>query len=167
MTARLLDEVPATAHFPVRRSFPSLRAMRLTCLALLLVACSPMASARPHAADLRPWFQQDPGELGKASMSRAQRLRTYLPHIQPRMNVSQVMVLLGFPDGGYTRKGQWKWLDPREGILQYSAGSRLVRIYFDAQARVERIEENGVVIAKAPPSFFHRPLPRNVPWRRE
>ena len=151
--------------------------MRILCLVLAVVSVIPSASARTGGADIRDWLRTSYRDVILPSTTpakRAQRIQTFLPAVLPGMSVTQVLTLLGPPDVWRTRPhGRLGWVDPGNGILQYSAedasfkgGPRVVAIYFDAHARVDKIVENGVVILSAePPSPFERFARRVFPRR--
>ena len=150
----------------------------MTRLALTLIAITAFAlpaSARNHGSNLADWLPELPVKNVDSPAKRAERIREWLPDVKPGMSVTQVLVFLGIPDWGAAKKGgyQW-WLPPTKGVFRYSYSrsgrspgeDSVTLIHFDSDARVTRIETNGAVIAVAPPTFFHRPLPRGVFWRR-
>ena len=145
--------------------------MKAVLLAMFLVALMGSVHARPGRADVRPWMREELPE--HRSISRTQRVLTFLPSVRPDMSVTQVITLIGAPDHGITPKGKERWIEPRRGILQYtlaeSSGSkgleRKILIYLDSEGRVDKIIDNGVLVARKKSRFFYRPLPRGVPWR--
>ena len=148
--------------------------MRTICfvIAALATVCSSLAER--GQADLTAWLPELPPESILGTRGRARHVRQWLPEVHPGMSVATVIVLLGVPDWGVNTRGrlQW-WLDPKDGVLRYSiadrgswkGGESVVEIYFDPNARVKTIRENGHVIAKAPPNYWNRPLRRGVFWR--
>jgi hypothetical protein len=153
--------------FPMTEYF-----MKTICIAFALLTTACSALAERGQADLRAWLPELPPQSTLTPERRAGHLRKWLPEVHPGMGVSTVLVMLGAPDWGVNTRGriQW-WLDPKKGVLRYSettrgGDARVVRIYFDTDARVKTIEQNGKVIARIHKwSIWNRPLPRGVFWR--
>jgi hypothetical protein len=148
--------------------------MRFLCLFATLSCLASSASAMVNSCDLSAWLPELP-PFSHARGSRVQHVDRWLRHVHPGMSIAQVLVELGPPDWGISHRGRLRWaVDPRDGVLQYSAGgtgnarsaTRPIRIYFDSQARVKRIEDNGVTIAQGRRVLLPDPLPRGVWWRR-
>ena len=147
-----------------------MKALCLASAALLLTSFS--ASAKINSADLSAWLPSLPAETRGHSVSRSAHLRSWIPRVEPGMSVAQVIVLLGNPDWGVTPKGRVRWsVDPRTGVLRYSmasgnGGTRVMDFHFNAESRVKRIVENGVIVSKGRRLILPDPLPRGVFWRR-
>jgi outer membrane protein assembly factor BamE (lipoprotein component of BamABCDE complex) len=148
--------------------------MRVLCALTALLCLAESAAAKVNSADLTQWLPELPPYTNVSKRQQARELDHWLQHVHPGMSVSQVIVLMGKPDWGVDHHGRLRWvIDPKDGAVQYSSsgrdgyksGDRKVRIYFDSQARVKRIEDNGVVIAKGRRAFLPDPLPRGVWWR--
>src|SRR5918993_246027 len=122
--------------------------MRVLCLFAAVVLLVQPASGGINSTDLTQWLPElPPFSLVKHS-NRARHLDFWSQHVHPRMSVAQVLVLLGHPDWGVDSRGRIRWaINPKEGVLQYSAtgrdaykgGGRVLHIHFDEEARVKRI----------------------------
>lgn len=136
--------------------------------ALLLTSFS--ASAKINSIDISEWLPKLPAETHGQHRSRSAHLAQWIPRVDMGMSVTQVTVMLGDPDWGVTPKGKLRWaVDPRKGVLRYSingANPRVVDFVFDSNARIKRIEENGVIVEKGRRMLLPDPLPRGVFWRK-
>ena len=149
--------------------------MRTICFAIAALATACSSWAERGQADLRAWLPELPPESVLTVRGRAQHVRKWLPEVHPGMSVATVLVMLGNPDWGVNTDGklQW-WLNPKKGVLRYSmadrgswkGGESVVEIYFDPNARVKTIRENGQIIAKATPKTWNIHVPRGVIWWR-
>ncbi len=148
--------------------------MRVFCALAALLSLAGSSTAKVNSIDISAWLPELPPFTHVSKRQQARELDHWLRHVEPGMSVAQVVVLLGKPDWGVDKRGRLRWaIDPREGAVQYTGtgggdykgGARTVRIYFDEQARVKRIEDDGVVVAKARRAFLPDPLPRGVWWR--
>jgi hypothetical protein len=149
--------------------------MRTICFAIAALATACSSWAERGQADLRGWLPELPPESILSARGRAQHVRKWLPEVQPGMSVATVIVMLGVPDWGVNTHGklQW-WLNPKKGVLRYSmtdrgswkGGESVVEIYFDPNARVKTIRENGQIIAEAPPKSWNIHVPRGLIWWR-
>jgi hypothetical protein len=148
--------------------------MRALCLLAAVLCLAQPASGKINSSDLSQWLPELPPYSRVPDKNRARHLDYWMQHVHPGMSVAQVLVLLGQPDWGVTTRGKLRWVvDPKSGVLQYSAAirgdfkssGRVIRIHFDGDARVKRIVENGVTTAKGRRVLLPDPLPRGVWWR--
>ena len=161
--------------FPFDGLSSRLAQMRVFCALAALLSLAGTPTAKFNSTDISQWLPELPPYTNVSKRQQARELDRWLQHVEPGMSVAQVIVLLGKPDWGVDKRGRLRWaIDPRDGAVQYTGtgggdykgGERKVRIYFDTDARVKRIEDSGVVVARARGSFLHDPLPRGVWWRR-
>ena len=145
--------------------------MTALCLLASVFALACPAFGKVNSTELTQWLPELPPFSHSPDTNRARHLAEWMPHVHPGMSVTQVLVLLGPPDWGVTTRGKLRWVvDPRTGVLQYSANGRgdfkgngrQIRIHFDTDARVKRIEENGVIVAKGRRALLPEPLPHGV-----
>jgi hypothetical protein len=148
--------------------------MRALSLVAALLFLSETSQAKLNSTDLSQWLPELPPFSIVQHPNRSRHLDYWMQHVRPGMSVAQVLVMLGHPDWGVNSRGRLRWaLNPKAGVLQYSAsgrdaykgGGRVIRIHFDEQARVKRIVDNGVITAEAPRALLPDPLPRGVWWR--
>lgn len=141
--------------------------MKALCFVALLLAALP-ASAKINSTDLSQWLPALPVKGEVQSQSRPAHLAEWIPKVKPGMAVTQVLVMLGNPDWGYIAKGKLRWAaSPREGVLRYTVSKDCVVDYvFDNDARVKRIVENGVIVARGRRLLLPDPLPHGVFWRK-
>jgi hypothetical protein len=149
--------------------------MRALCFALIALCSSGPAWGRINSTSVEAWLPSLPPFTHGGHLSRAEHLAEWLPRVHVGMSVAQVVVLLGNPDWGLTPRGKLRWAaNPKAGIIRYSAGGspegklggRVVDFWFNNQAQVERIVDNGVIVAQAPRILLPEPLPHGVWWRR-
>ena len=132
---------------------------------VVLVLIGSAMSAEPKRANLSKWFGSppEPGTRYSEADLRASwaRVEKNLKQVRPGMGIAEVLNKLGSPDWRINTRGRNVWVSPKDGILQYTrlsgdysperAPLRHVHVFFDADARVEKVVKNGRSLFTSPP----------------
>jgi len=162
--------------FPFRPPFARVPKMRVfsALVTLLFLAGAASADLDINTTNLSQWLPKLPPYTNVTKREEQREMGYWLQYVHPGMSIAQVLALMGKPDWGVDRRGRLRWaINPKEGAVQYTGngrndykgGERTVRIFFDNQARVKRIEDNGVVVARGRRLILPDPLRHGVWWR--
>lgn len=138
---------------------------KLTYWLLLFLLTGNAMSAEPKRANLSKWFGSPPPPDTRYSEAQLraswERVEENLSQVQPGMSIAEVLKKLGNPDWKIDTRGRTVWVSPKDGVLQYtrlfgdhssSKGFlRHIHIFFDADAKVEKVLKNGPSIFASPP----------------